>query len=210
MEGGLAEIDVSETALLQAVVSYGILLSSRSPRRCQVAPSRLRSAGKGLFAVTDIPNGEVITFYPAHGIIQSVDKTPLTNGGGRVKYGSRIIDNRGFISELREPTEIERHVYNFRVRPDVDIIGYPDMTSCHMLLGHMANDGVKILSKNEDAREEQVYNRLAIKINNAGFSLSSCGSTVELRSMKAINAGEEILACYTYGFWVSSNRCTSR
>lgn len=174
--------------------------------RCRVGPSPIH--GSGLFAVRDIRCGEVITHYPSHGFVVSKSGTPNSIGGERLVFGAMIIDAplpNAKRTQLRSPTELDRKTYHFAVQPDVDIIGYPEMTDAHLLLAHMANDAVTTSDTVENSASEIRYTHAALATNNASFDQITPG-LVSMIATRDIRAEEEITVTYGYRYWVSNNR----
>ncbi len=173
--------------------------------RCRVGTSAIH--GLGLFAVRDIHKGEVITHYPAHGFVLSKPGTPLSDDGERLVFGAVIIDSPmvgANQTQLRSPTDEDRKSYHFAVQPDLNIIGYPDMTDSHLLLGHMANDAVAPSDDTYNHAGEVRYTHAALASNNAGFEKIAPG-IVGMIASRPIRVGEEITVTYGYRYWVSIN-----
>lgn len=206
----IADLEPTQRHVIMSTMHYEAMLSMLMHQqdtdvRCRVGPSPLH--GSGLFAVRDIARGEVITHYPAHGFVLSNTGRPLSEPGERLIMGSSVQESPHAVEhkDLRQPTEFERHTYNFRVTPMLDIIGYPDMVDSHLLLAHMANDAVTTSDTVHNSASEIRYTHAALATNNAMVDEKNPG-IVAMYATKPIRAGEEITISYGYGYWVSNNR----
>jgi hypothetical protein len=194
----------------QLGLSFAKAQGSLRPAKCRVGPSTIH--GQGLFATRPIAKDERITYYPSHGF-------KIAFGGEEVALmGAQDIPIEAVVTRsadalrtcraYRKPTKAECKHYSLRVTPQVEIIGYPEFTSEHYLLGHMANDAMKVSSTTHDAVEELQYTAQALLTNNAVIDTEKMGimDLAFLVATRPIAVGEEITVPYGYAFWVSKNQ----
>ncbi len=209
-------MDVSKKTLgWQLGLTFAKVEGSLHPAKCRVGPSPIH--GQGLFATRPIAKGERVTYYPSHGFKVALGSAELT-GNVVASFGAQEMPMEAILTRsvsalesaksFRSPTEIERNHYNVRVNPQVEIIGYPEFTSEHYLLGHMANDAVSSSSRTFDTDEERQYTLEALRANNAGIDFDNMGiaSFAFVVATRPIAVGEEITVPYGYAFWVSKNQ----
>ena len=77
----------------------------------------------------------------------------------------------------------------------VRLMGVPRLWRQPAYLGHMANDPVGY------APTKEKYKELAEATGNAAFVGLACGLCVAVVATRSIQAGEEVLVPYTYGYW---------
>lgn len=164
--------------------------------------------GKGVFATEDIPKGVIITFYPAHAIINSN------------KDVHSLIDDQEFLDNL----DTYNNLYAFSISSSssdendktiiepnkLRLIGDPNRISNTLLLGHMINDcSVNVYKdipfKNlEDLRNFK--NAIASyyiksKKKNCIYETDKNNKIVSIVTTRDIKKDEELLVSYDFGYW---------
>ena len=160
--------------------------------------------GKGVFATEDIPKDTIITYYPAHAITE--------NG--------KFIPNDKDPDFIKNREEICRHYGQYISLPEnIELIGNPNNTSNHLLLGHMINDPVGNVYKNvnfEDTKDLTKYKNLVAeyyiqgsKKRNSKIVFDEKNIVAAVISTKEIKKDEEILMYYEPQYWFNINYGTS-
>lgn len=157
--------------------------------------------GHGVFATTDIKEGEIVTFYPSHGFYMNT-----VNG-----YKPYVNDNeKDFKTSLKY--YIEKYCFHAECTKfgQYGVIGNPKSTKNPFFLGHMVNDGVGNIFSNLE------YKKLTLSdFKNAiiRYVLSSATKTnckilshpdyplVYVQTTKPIPSGTELLTAYAPMFW---------
>lgn len=151
--------------------------------------------GRGLFALRDLAQGELITFYPGDALLiwKDSDRSPDRDVG--VLFGAHVLerDPERVLSEGARGFEVQ-------VSETTSLVGDPELCDDQAYLGHMCNDGSMCSSPEERASYEQ---ESASASNAAFIGIEGCHFSVQ--ATRAIKAGAEILVSYGAGYWLSRN-----
>ena len=156
--------------------------------RTFVGPSEV--AGRGLFALEDVSEGEILTCYPGDALVV------FSEQGAQVQWGDHVPDR------LKNADNEINQEYMLRASSDDwGIVALPELDKNPMYLGHFANDGA--FSPTNSA-ELSSYVIEANDICNAMHQdLLNCHMvTVATRN---IRRGEEIFVTYGPEYWMEQD-----
>lgn len=163
------------------------LLNSRladlSLNRTYVGPSP--TAGRGLFAGVDCPEGTLLTCYPGDGILDVEDEEVFW--GYHVAYAD---DGTAWDPD-----------YLMYASDEIGLIGLPQLDQDPAYLGHFANDGVSELPRTlEDTFT--TYCEESLSRANAREQDILNGCHMVLMATRDIAKDEEIFLCYGPEYWM--------
>ena len=153
--------------------------------------------GIGVFATQSIPEGSLVTYYPAHAFVSGKQVTFLDASDRQfIKNKEKIIPDYGYSFTWKDK-----------------IVGSPYRVDDALLLGHMLNDayinifrGVK---KTHLKRLENLKNLIATYTIN-GHKRANCiykenkdHSLVSVATTRKIEKGEELLVLYHTSYWMN-------
>lgn len=146
--------------------------------------------GYGVFAVDDIPENTIITFYPIDGYCENDNY-----------YISKEMD------EIDDAPNYEDH--SFVVDDEITILGDPKKHDNNLLLGHMINDSVGNIFEKYDKNDEYhsikngVYEYVTKSNNNCIIKVNKKYGIVYVLTTEYVYQGEELLTSYTPYYWFS-------
>ena len=190
--------DLAREALLCARVVSGL-------SNVRLAESKISGAGAGVFATTDIAEGEIVTCYPGDVIMA----LPPGDGQPRSSYGENRITIWGthVPDELREQATVDMEVYSLNVDENYALVGLRALRDDMTYVGHMCNDGARLnglggvdLRLTLPAYIEQTDAR-----RNAGHETVEGCHTVTVAT-RDISRGEEIYVTYGATYWKGALR----
>lgn len=186
------------------------ILSSRLPGlnfldRSEVRPSRIFGAGRGLFAIEDVPCGEVITCYPGDALLASGDGTKSLLWGEHVPDGMIWDDEAVFAGTESAPPLTS---YSVSVDDRYSVLGHPSLDDDPAYYGHYANDGMDGLGSGIDEelgveKSIDVYMSKSAMMANAMHRPFRGTPPLHMVTVatKNIKAGEEIFVTYGPDYW---------
>lgn len=162
---------------------------------CEVRLSSVH--GRGLFTTVDVPANALLALYPPDAILVQ---------DGTEKFAVLLNPEATTV-----PPEEIRRAYGATIDEHIVIVGYPDVNHGDMFQAHIANDGAKgsltLLDPREQVeREREIYTACSTAKQNAALvKHKSVPEWIVLRATRPIQAGEEILITYGYGYWLGNN-----
>ena len=181
--------------LLEEGSSIESLLCSRMPitSDCtRIDESKVKNAGRGLFASKDVKKGDILTCYPGDVLVVASEKNPEMATfvwGTHVSENLRLDDN-DLMTDMSG--------YILQVSEEHAIVGLPFLDEERAYAGHFANDGACPPRRESDIA---TYVLESNDLSNAMHqSLTGCHMvTVATRD---IQEGEEILVTYGPEYWM--------
>lgn len=161
--------------------------------------------GMGVFATEKIPEGKIVTFYPADGIMLYIND--------EVTYYICDSDNYKFKDKFFEYANVYTLGGKNEILNEYGIIGDPNRCDNKLFIGHMLNDGIgnlflnipneKLYSDKEICRDifEQYDNFDKINTDLQFLQELPIGYIVTTRE---IEKGEELLTFYGKYYWYST------
>ena len=162
----------------------------------QVAPSSIPAAGKGLFAVQDIPAGSMLTLYPVHAMgVNFEDGSCFLHGRDgydhtKSAYIMSLVGNRPILG-----IDLKR-AFGGMGFVDAD----PNRSVEKAWQCHYINDGA-IVQKNTPESVMEYYVD-SLKKQNAIFLPVGPAPLVAAVATKDIHEGQEIFTCYGSSYWL--------
>jgi hypothetical protein len=148
--------------------------------------------GKGIFATHDIPDGSIITFYPA-------DMCEIYDQNSRyLYYSEKMIEFTQDCEEVGQEIFRDSVVeYSLDLDSNRKIVALKTNTSNEAFLGHIANDGAVDFSSKKAYLTSSIraHNCVVMKIPDQSSFL------VALVATRNIVAGEEIFRTYSTMYW---------
>ena len=187
-----------------------VLLSSRLPglhflNKSEVRPSRIYGAGRGLFALEDIPRGQVITCYPGDALLTTVGEYSDILWGTHVPKADIWDGDAVFVGTESSPPLTS---YSVSVDEQYSVLGLPSLDDNPAYFGHYANDGAGIDELGLDIEEElgleeniAAYVSRSNTLRNAMHTPFKGGTHMVTVATRDIQAGEEILVTYGPDYW---------
>ncbi len=155
--------------------------------KCEVKPSAKH--GSGIFATRAIKPGELVTLYPADGIVLYLHPYPRTECMFPVNFDGLL--------DLEAYSVAAPKFAGHRVK----IVGDPSRVSDCGWVGHMANDVCRMTHP----RQANVYEAASIAGRNAVIGAVPFAGQVRccgLWATRDIGIGEEILVHYGVEYWM--------
>lgn len=154
----------------------------------EVKPSTIH--GNGIFARTNLEKGKVVSLYPCHGI---------------------FVGNSGyFLEKYRDIAYSDPIIQKYKVKlsrlDDSEVFAIPYIQD-NNLLGHLINDSYKSISDFKDVNKDVIYfGKTITKYMLNSIACDNCRLIVTpnyiyLKTIKDINAGEELVNSYSYPYW---------
>jgi hypothetical protein len=166
--------------------------------RTIVAPSSLSGgAGRGLFAVRDCQKGDVLTCYPGDALLE----TPQ-DGDWTIRWGDHIAPQHQLSLDDLDETLISGYIVF--VDEDYGVLGLPDYDDDTSYLGHFANDGATMPTREMELssymlESNERQNAMHRSIGVGDDDVGGCHMiTVATRNIKA---GGEIFVTYGPEYW---------
>jgi SET domain-containing protein len=196
--------DVKE--IIRILLKY----SNKNPiqliKRVEIKESKIH--GKGVFALTNIKEGTVMTFYPSHGII--IDDGVMIDN----------LEDKSFIKNVTQNKYYRKYGvsdYSSLFGHNLNIIGNPTEIGNAMLLGHMINDSVGNVFKNNenDTDLKKMRNVIAsyyiktVSNSNCRFAYNMKYPLISVVATRDIQEGEELLIAYGISYWYDEHFGTS-
>lgn len=165
-------------------------LDEASLCKVRVGPSLI--AGKGVFAIRDIEEGEIVTCYP--GDLITNKPTPGTGASGGVIWGAHVPE------EMRQMT-VPMEDYAIMIDEEYSMLGLSSLDGNMAYVGHLINDGAML---NGFGSAERYMEESASRANAGHECLLGCHMvTVATRN---IAADEEVLVTYSPRYWLRKQR----
>jgi hypothetical protein len=192
---------------------YETLLSSRLDlpflNRSVVGPSKIEGAGRGLFAIEDIKEGDVISCYPGDALLcelpsssteqdddldsydfdddeyEAVDEVVLW--GAHVPKKDRWDDDTVFDGSESDPPLTS---YAVTVNDVYSVMGHPSLDDNPAYIGHFANDGAGHLAyeKQDSPDNIEASVELGLDTESIDFAVEDNIAAYVLRSFDVANA----------------------
>jgi hypothetical protein len=207
-----ADNDLRDTYLTTEERVYETLLSSRLDlpflNRSVVGPSEIEGAGRGLFAIEDIKEGDVITCYPGDALLcelpsssteeengdsydfeddeyEAVDEVVLW--GAHVPKQDRWDDDTVFDGTEANPPLTS---YAVTVNDVYSVMGHPSLDDNPAYIGHFANDGAGHLAyeKNDSTKNMEASLELGLDTESSEFGVEDNIAAYVLKSFDVANA----------------------
>jgi len=177
---------------VETLVNLHYVLKDKLYENVYITASKIH--GDGVFAKRDFKEGEVITFYPAHYVLETKTKKDGSDKTTIVQLNSDVTDINDNI----------RNRYTYNVFAGLSICGDPKMKQDMTFVGHIVNDGLQSKSIRYNEKEEQIYNEVSTVKNNSCY-MDVKRMCVCIVATRDILKDEEILVSYSYKYWVDMN-----
>lgn len=189
--------DLSNNHLWNIVTKYDIQMNN----------AHLRKSNKhnlGVFASTDLKQGDIITIYPADYLVETVNKQ---NNDYNLLVSKEFyqlkFDNLEFNKEnLVKMYSDTLYDYFIHLEPNIQISSIPDLATSNTYLGHMINDATDIIPTSLDM-EHQYYNSSQ---TNANCCFKNYNNVLFVIAINDISKDDEILATYGINYWLSDRK----
>jgi SET domain len=185
---------------------------------CQIAPSTLTNAGRGLFATRDVPPGTIITLYPAHFLGLEMEMDAAHNAAHNDNDDDDLYHCRVFSSET-DKVYFEQHDYESETgnnllvlqedrKPIVPSLPQailhldvnPEQPTMPAWLSHIINDGATAVSHREaDILDYYRHTNARRNCFHVPLGPSPLMATVTTR---AVQEGDEFFTSYDFLYWV--------
>jgi hypothetical protein len=172
--------------------------------RTMLGPSTIAGAGRGLFAVCDSKEGDLLTCYPGDALVTILndddDENGTSKGGesGGVEYN--VVWGNHVHREDQPAVVLDQHLqeYLLHAQDDYGVLGLPSLDEDPAYLGHFVNDGGRLLSQNGFTD----YILDSFDKANAKHRDVQDGSHMVLIATRDITKGEEIFVTYGPDYWM--------
>lgn len=172
--------------------------------KCYVGKSMLENAGNGLFAKTDLLEGQVVTFYPAdvalyvpNGDADKPDHVSIES------YSQRFETQFGRTIKNEEEKTTFLADYAYDVDKTYRIMGSPHFKDNSDYLGHFINDGIRLGLEGGD---ETYLASSSLKANSIFYHIKDL--LIAIVATKDIQKGDEIYIKYGVGYWKNYHKQT--
>ena len=197
LDGASYAVDGAKLQCLSTILELNV-------DKCYVGKSMLENAGNGLFAKTDLLEGQVVTFYPAdiasyvpngdadkpdHVSIESYSQRFETQFGRTVKTGEEKTE---FLTD-----------YAYDIDKNYRIMGSPHFKDNPNYLGHFINDGNRLGVEEDD---ETYLASSSLKANSIFYHIKDL--LIAIVATKDIQQGDEIYIKYGVGYWKNYHKQT--
>ena len=154
--------------------------------------------GNGLFAKTNIKQGEIITIYPCD-ILAYYPEKNREDKEHVVAYifCDELQDNQEAKNLFHDNKKFYKD-YQLVINESYSAIGLPEITNNPSYLGHLCNDG----ARGHSLSDKKIYETVSVLKSNAYFK-NICDCMMVVVAIKDINENEEILVTYGHGYWIS-------
>jgi len=165
---------------------------------CYVSPSEVH--GLGVFSNRNLNQGDVVTIYPADVAIETVDKeNNLYNTLISKELYNLKFSEVGFTKEnLIELCSNFFREYLVQLTENINISATPEIHDDVTCVGHMINDGTKVIPTNETMIEE--YNKSSESAQNCYFK--HYNNLLFVIANKSIPKDEELFVSYGSIYWL--------
>ena len=208
--------DTQDACLTNEQRIYETLLSTRLHlpflRRSIVAPSKIKGAGRGLFAAEDIKKGHVITCYPGDALLreppsldideeeyfdieeddyEAMDEVVLW--GSHVPQSERWDDDVVFDGSESKPPLTS---YAVTVNDEYSVMGHPEIDTDPAYSGHFANDGAGHLAYQMPGSASTIEASLELGLDteSSEFGVEDNIAAYVLKSLDIANAIHQPIA----------------
>lgn len=162
--------------------------------KCVIQNSSIH--GKGVFALRDIKQGELITLYPPD-YIKYISR--LTGKGSEQTWYHCQYSSGGHLEYDIDMSRLnELDLYSFSINDSFHIMGDPLLLDNPGYLGHMINDGAAITEHGEE--HERIYCSHSLSLANSVL-VTSKHCIVMVYALRDIHKGQEILTSYGSDYW---------
>jgi SET domain-containing protein len=154
--------------------------------------------GNGLFAKTNIKQGEIITIYPCD-ILAYYPEKNREDKEHVVAYifCDELQDNQDAKNLFHDNKKFYKD-YQLVINESYSAIGLPEITNNPSYLGHLCNDG----ARGHSLSDKKIYETVSVLKSNAYFK-NICDCMMVVVAIKDINENDEILVTYGHGYWIS-------
>jgi len=157
--------------------------------------------GNGLFAKTNIKQGEVITIYPCDILAYYPEKNRDAKEHVVAYIFCDELNDNQEAKDLFHKNKKYYKDYQLVINETYSAIGLPEITNNPAYLGHLCNDG----AMGHSEKDKKIYETVSVLKSNAFFK-NICDCMMVVVAMKDIKENEEILVTYGHGYWLSRSR----
>ena len=154
--------------------------------------------GNGLFAKTNIKQGEIITIYPCDILAYYPEKNrDAKEHVVAYLFCEELKDNQEAKDLFHENKKYYKD-YQLVINETYSAIGLPEITNNPTYLGHLCNDGARA----HTPEDKKIYESVSVLKSNAFFK-NICDCMMAVVAIKDIKENDEILVTYGHGYWLS-------
>lgn len=164
-----------------------------------VKPSTIH--GRGVFAIKDIKNKELITFYPGDVLEYTPNRDRNNNNHCVITYSSKRFKNK--YGNVAKEEKYRDNNYAFTISNLYTIIGDPFFDKDPNYMGHFINDGAKSTSTRQS---NEIYLKISLLKANCCFQHIRGDIHVAIVSTRDIKKDEELFIHYGLQYWESFNK----
>jgi SET domain-containing protein len=160
--------------------------------------------GCGVFAQTNITQGDLITLYPC----DVLKRGAYTCAPGRFHNEFSILD-----TTTRQARFVKDSTYTVDINHSESIIGVPTFSDDNNYIGHLINDSALVRSltlnrrcgrnarKTRGVRAARAYTVASCIGANCRFRVVAEGLMTGVEATRDITAGDELFVSYGVGYW---------